>query len=72
MKAAFQIPDDLGEKLVARWQDLPRSALEALAADADRNEVLTSFEVQRLPGFESRWEADALLKRMGAWLQNLT
>jgi hypothetical protein len=42
-----------------------------LAADAYRNEVLTSFEVQRLLGLESRWETDAFLKRMSVWLHYL-
>ncbi len=53
MEVAFQIPDDLGEKLMSRWEDLPRSALEALAGGV--------AEELRHPGagpLIQRWIAD--------------
>ena len=66
MVLQLQVPDDIAEKLVAKWSDLPRCALEALAVDAYREGVLTAYEVQRLLGLSSRWKTEELLKRSGA------
>lgn len=66
MVVQLQVPDDIAEKLVNRWSDLPRCALEALAVDAYREGVLTAYEVQRLLGLSSRWKTDEFLKRSGA------
>lgn len=66
MLLELQVPDDIAEKLVKKWTDLPRSALEALAVDAYRERILTAYEVQRLLGFSSRWKTEELLKRAGA------
>lgn len=49
MEISIQIPDDVGERLHSRWQDLPRHALEALVSDAYRRDVLTAAEVQGHP-----------------------
>jgi len=62
----LQVPDDIAEKLLIKWGDLPRCALEALAVDAYREDVLTAYEVQRLLGFSSRWKTEEFLKRAGA------
>lgn len=66
MVVELQVPDDIAEKLVKKWIDLPRCALEALAVDAYRERVLTAYEVQRLLGLSSRWKAEEILKRSGA------
>jgi predicted HTH domain antitoxin len=66
MLVELQVPDDIAEKLVKKWTDLPRCALEALAVDAYRERVLTAYEVQRLLGLSSRWKTEELLKRAGA------
>jgi predicted HTH domain antitoxin len=66
MVVELQVPDDIAEKLVRKWADLPRCALEALAVDAYRERVLTAYEVQRLLGLSSRWKTEDLLKRSGA------
>jgi predicted HTH domain antitoxin len=68
MEVLLNLPDDVVEKLASRWEDLPRHAVEALAADAYRSGVLTSYEVQRMLGFSSRWETDDFLKSRGAYL----
>ena len=65
MVVELQLPDDIAEKLVKKWGDLPRCALEALAVDAYRERVLTAYEVQRLLGLSSRWKTEELLKRSG-------
>ena len=66
MVVQLQVPDDIAEKLVAKWGDLPQCALEALAVDAYRERVLTAFEVQRLLGLSSRWKTEEFLKRSRA------
>jgi predicted HTH domain antitoxin len=66
MVVQIQLPDDIAAKLEAKWNDVPRCALEALAVDAYRAGVLTAFEVQRLLGLSSRWKTEAFLQRAGA------
>lgn len=66
MEISIQIPDDIGERLHSRWQDLPRHALEALVIDAYRREVLTAAEAQGILGLPSRHNTDAFLKEAGA------
>jgi hypothetical protein len=66
MEISIQIPDDVGERLHDRWQDLPRHALEALVTDAYRRDILTAAEVQTILGLPSRHETDAFLKDAGA------
>jgi predicted HTH domain antitoxin len=68
MEVLLKVPDDIVEKLEARWADLPRHALEALAVEAYRSGILTAFEVQRTLNLASRWEVDEILKRSGAFL----
>ncbi len=58
MEVMLQVPDDIVQRLQAGWTDLPRHALEALAVQAYRSEILTSSEVQRMLGLGSRWEVD--------------
>jgi predicted HTH domain antitoxin len=68
MVVQLNVPDDIAAKLAARWVDLPKQALEALAAEAYREGILTAFEVQRTLGLSSRWDTDEVLKRAGAFL----
>lgn len=69
MEITFQVPDSVADRLRASWKDLPRHALEALAADAYRQGLLTSAEVQEVLGIASRYELDGFLKQTGAFLQ---
>jgi hypothetical protein len=66
MEISIQIPDDVGERLHSRWQDLPRHTLETLVVDAYRSKILTAVEVQGILGLPSRHDADAFLKAAGA------
>jgi hypothetical protein len=65
MEIAITVPDDLGAQLADHWADLPRHALEALAADAYRQGVFSSAEVQRLLGLPSRFDVARFLKEAG-------
>ncbi|HEY0513283.1 MAG TPA: UPF0175 family protein [Thermoanaerobaculia bacterium] len=69
MEVLLQVPDDIAERLRACPEDLPRRALESLAADSYRAGILTSAEVQRMLGFETRWDTDAFLKSREAYLR---
>jgi hypothetical protein len=66
MEISIQIPDEVGERLHSRWQDLPRHALEALVTDAYRRDVLTAAEVQGILGLPSCHDTDVLLEEAGA------
>jgi predicted HTH domain antitoxin len=68
MEVLLRVPDDIAEKIQARPEDLPRRALESLAADSYRAGMITSGEVQRMLSFETRMQTDAFLKERGAYL----
>jgi predicted HTH domain antitoxin len=69
MEVLLDVPDDIVQRLQARWVDLPRRAMESIAAESYRAGILTAAEVQRMLGFETRWDTDAFLKREGAYLR---
>ncbi len=67
MQVAIELPEDVGEELRAKWKDLPRHALEAIALEAYRSGALTESQVRRMLGFESRMEVNAFLKEHGIY-----
>jgi Uncharacterised protein family (UPF0175) len=69
MEITIRVPDSFADQLRGGWQDLPRHALEALAADAYRQGLLSAADVQEVLGIGSRHELDGFLKRSGAFLQ---
>lgn len=68
MEVLLQLPDDIVERLQTRSEDLSRQALESLAVESYRSGTLTSAEVQRMLGFETRWQTDEFLKSREAYL----
>ena len=62
MQITLDLPEDIALGLEAKWKDLPRAALESLALEAYRAHALTTAELRRLLGFETRMQADAFLK----------
>ena len=62
MDLCINIPDDVVHHMQARWSDLSRGMLEALAMEAYRAGVITEAEVQRMLNLPSRWEVDRFLK----------
>lgn len=62
MQITFELPEDIAEGLGTRWKDLPRAALESLAIEAYRSRALTSAQLRRLLGFETRMQVDTFLK----------
>jgi len=68
MHIAVDLPEDIAERLQAKWGDLSRATREAIAIEGYRSGALSQDQVQRLLGLASRWEVDALLKRAGVYL----
>ena len=62
MQITLELPEDIAQGLGSRWKDLPRAALESLALEAYRSQALTSTQLRRLLGFETRMQVDAFLK----------
>ena len=62
MQITLELPDDIVQELRSKWKDLPRAALESLALEAYRSHALTSAQLRRLLGFETRMQVDAFLK----------
>jgi len=68
VEVTVTIPEDIAAQLHTKWQDLPRAALESLALEAYRSGTLTTAQLRRLLGFESRYELDGFLKNAGIYL----
>jgi predicted HTH domain antitoxin len=69
MQLTLDLPDELSAALAASGPDLPRAALEAIALEAYRERKLTTSQLRRLLGFESRYELDGFLKQHEVWLE---
>jgi predicted HTH domain antitoxin len=69
MQVTIELPEDIGQQLVREWKDLPRAALEAVALEAYRAQKLSTEQLCRLLGFESRYDLDGFLKQHEIWLE---
>jgi hypothetical protein len=65
----LQLPEDIAQRLEGRWKDLPRAALESLALEAYRSELLTTAELRQLLGYETGYALDGFLKEHGVYLE---
>ncbi|MBX9579625.1 MAG: UPF0175 family protein [Gemmataceae bacterium] len=61
MRLTLDIPDDIAARLAAAHGDLGRAALGWLALDGYRAGALSRYQVQRLLGLGTRWEAEEWL-----------
>lgn len=68
MTISINLPKEVMSRLQSSWGNLPRRALEALAVEAYREEVLSSAEVGSLLGHNSRTETEAFLHARQAYL----
>lgn len=68
MTISIYVPDDMLTQLQARWGNLSQRALEAVAVEAYRDEVLSIAEVGRLLGHGSRQETESFLQSRQAYL----
>lgn len=62
MDVTISLPEDISESLAGRWGNVSRHTLETIAVEGYRTGALTEGQMRRLLGFESRFEAHALLK----------
>jgi hypothetical protein len=69
MDVAFSMPDRLAERLHERWGDLSERALQAIVADAYRDEAITLGEVRTILGHSTRIETEQFLKDRGILLE---
>ena len=67
MQVAIELPEDIAEDLRAKWKDLPRHALEAIALEGYRSGALTESQVRRVLGFETRLEVNSFLRDRGVY-----
>jgi hypothetical protein len=69
MQVRLDLPDELSIALAAFGPDLSRAAFEAIALEAYRERKLTTAQLRRILGFESRYELDGFLKKHEVWLE---
>lgn len=62
MQLTITIPDDVVAQLQNDAGDIARKVLEFVAIQGYRSEELTAYDVQKMLGFESRFEVDAFFK----------
>jgi hypothetical protein len=63
MEITLNIPDELARQVTLDGKDPARGALEALAVEGYRTELLSESAVRQMLGFEMRMEAHDSLKR---------
>ena len=71
MEVILQIPDDIAKQLLGENGDMSRRALEALAIDGYRKQVLGLYEISQMLGL-TRIEAEDFLGRNQVPLADLT
>jgi hypothetical protein len=67
-QVTIALPDELSAALAAPGQDLPRAAFETLVLGAYRERKITTAQLRRLLGFQTRIEVDTFLKSYGVEL----
>jgi len=68
MQITLNIPDDLARQVASEGKDPARVALEALALEGYRTELLSESAVRQMLGFETRMEVHAFLEEHGVYL----
>jgi predicted HTH domain antitoxin len=65
----LDLPDELSAALVDSGGDLSRAAFEAIALEAYRERKLSTAQLRRLLGYQTRMEVDGFLKEHGVELE---
>jgi hypothetical protein len=68
MRIALNIPDELAQQMIRQGQDPARVALEALALESYRTELLSESALRQMLGFETRMEVHDFLKKRRVFL----
>ena len=67
-QVTINLPDELSVALSPAGEDLSQAAIEAIALETYRERKLTSVQLRRLLGFETRYELHGFLKQHEVWL----
>ena len=68
MQITIDLPEEIGQQLTKKWENLPQKVLESLAIEGYREGVLTSAQVQDILKLESRWITERFLSQSHAYL----
>ena len=68
MQITLNIPDDLARQVASEGKDPARVALEALALEGYRTELLSESALRQMLSFQTRMEVHAFLKQHGVYL----
>jgi predicted HTH domain antitoxin len=68
MDITIPVPSDIEQRLQAHLGSLSQKALEAVAVEAYRSQLISADEVQRMLQLPSRLATDTFLKAHGAYL----
>jgi hypothetical protein len=66
---SLNLPEELSTALGDPERDLGRAAFEAIALEAYREQKLSTAQLRRVLGFETRMEVDGFLKSHGVELE---
>jgi predicted HTH domain antitoxin len=65
----LELPEELSLFLASSGQDLSRAAIEAIALEAYREHKLSTAQLRRSLGYQTRMEVDGFLKKHGVELE---
>ena len=68
-QVTLELPDELSAWLTASGQNLSRAALEAIALEGYRERKLSTAQLRRMLGYQTRMEVDGFLKDRGVELE---
>jgi len=68
MQVIINIPDEAAQQLATAGKDPARAALEALALESYREELLGESALREMLGFATRMQVHAFLKEHGVYL----
>jgi hypothetical protein len=68
MQITIELPEEIGNQLQQKWDNLPQKILESLALEAYRQGLMTSAQIQTMLNFSSRWQTEQFLKENQAYL----
>jgi hypothetical protein len=67
MRIMLDLPEDIAADLAAKGEDLSRAALEAFALQEYRAQKLSTAQLRRLLGLQTRMQVHAFLKANGVY-----
>ena len=68
MQITLELPEDIAAHLAAKGENLSRTALEAFALEEYRARKLSTAQLRRLLGYQTRIQVHVFLKEHGVYL----